>query len=129
MRRILLDTHIFLWMQFESEKLSKNLGELLKRGDVSWYLSQVSVLEIQIKYNLGKLPLPTAPGEWLQQLIKDSGLEFRALSNEATFMLGKLPDLHRDPFDRLLISTALTEGWEIATVDEQLQHYPVRTVS
>ncbi|HKJ91421.1 MAG TPA: type II toxin-antitoxin system VapC family toxin [Oceanipulchritudo sp.] len=128
MRRILLDTHIFLWMQFESEKLSTNLAGLLKRGDVNWYLSQVSVLEIQIKHSLGKLQLPAAPGEWLPGLIEKSGLEFRPLSNEAIFMLSKLPDLHRDPFDRLLVSTALTEGWEIATADYQLKKYPVRTL-
>jgi PIN domain nuclease of toxin-antitoxin system len=104
-------------MQFESAKLSTNLTGLLKREDVNWYLSQVSVLEIQIKHSLGKLSLPEAPGEWLPGLIDKSGLEFRKLSNEAIFMLGKLPDLHREPFDRLLIFTALTEGWEIATID------------
>lgn len=43
-------------------------------------------------------------------------------------MLGKLPFTHRDPFDRLLISTALVEGWEIATVDEMFEKYPVRIV-
>lgn len=129
MRQILLDTHIFLWMQFESEKLSENLVSLLRRADVKWYLSQVSVLEIQIKHDLGKLALPEVPGRWLPQLIEDSGLEFQPLSNEAIFMLGKLPGLHRDPFDRLLVATALTKGWEIATVDEQLECYPVRTVS
>lgn len=129
MRRILLDTHIFLWMQFESEKLSANLMGLLKRKDVKWYLSQVSILEIQIKHSLGKLALSGAPGEWLPGLIEKSGLDFRPISNEAIFMLGKLPNLHRDPFDRLLVSTALTEGWEIATVDEQVKRYPVRTLS
>lgn len=128
MRRILLDTHIFLWMQFESERLSDNLSRLLKREDIRWYLSQVSILEIQIKHSLGKLPLPEAPGEWLPGVVEKSGLEFRLLGNEAIFMLGKLPDLHRDPFDRLLISTALTEGLEIATVDQQVQRYPVRTL-
>jgi len=129
MRQILLDTHIFLWMQFESKRLSENLTSLLRREDVKWYLSQVSVLEIQIKHDLGKLVLPEAPQRWLPQLIEDSGLEFYPLSNEAIFMLGKLPGLHRDPFDRLLVATALTEGWEIATVDVQLESYPVRTVS
>lgn len=129
MRRILLDTHIFLWMQFESGKLSRNLTALLKREDVNWCLSQVSALEIQIKHSLGKLSLPEGPSEWLPGLIEKSGLEFRTLSNEAIFMLGKLPDLHRDPFDRLLISTALTEGLEIATIDSQVKRYPVRTVS
>jgi len=129
MRRILLDTHIFLWMQFESEKLSDYLMGLLKSGNVNWYLSQVSVLEIQIKHSLGKLPLPEAPVEWLPELIERSGLQFCPISNEAIFMLGKLPDLHRDPFDRLLISTALTEGWEMATIDHQVRQYPVRAVS
>lgn len=129
MRRVLLDTHIFLWMQFESGRLSDNLVRLLKREDIKWYLSQVSVLEIQIKHTLGKLQLPDVPGEWLPGLIEKCGLEFRPLSNEAIFMLGKLPELHRDPFDRLLVSTALTEGWEMATVDEQVKRYPVRTLS
>ncbi|HKJ91243.1 MAG TPA: type II toxin-antitoxin system VapC family toxin [Oceanipulchritudo sp.] len=129
MRRILLDTHIFLWLQFESEKLSDNLLALLKSGDVNWYLSQVSVLEIQIKHSLGKLPLPEAPAEWLPELIGKSGLQFCPISNEAIFMLGKLPNLHRDPFDRLLISTALTEGWEIATIDHRVRQYPIRAVS
>lgn len=129
MRNILLDTHIFLRMQFESEKLSKNLTGLFKKDDINWILSQVSILEIQIKHQLGKLPLPDAPAEWLPGLIEDSGLEYRHLSNEAIFMLGKLPGLHRDPFDRLLVSTALTEGYEIATIDPQIRGYPVRTVS
>lgn len=40
-----------------------------------------------------------------------------------------LPDLHRDPFDRLLVATALTEGWEMATVDKQVKRYPVRALS
>ena len=129
MRRILLDTHIFLWMQFETGKLSNNIVNLLNRDDVNWYLSQISVLEIQIKYSLGKLAFAEPPGEWLAALIERSGVEFRLLSNEAIFMLGKLPGLHRDPFDRLLVATALTEGWEIATVDQQITRYPVRIVS
>lgn len=128
MRRILLDTHVFLWMQFESKKLSANLTDLLKRDEVSWHFSQVSLLEIQIKYDLGKFSLPEAPGGWLVELVEKSGLAYHPLNNEAIFMLGKLPDIHRDPFDRLLVATALTEGWEIATVDEQIEKYPVRTV-
>lgn len=129
MRRILLDTHIFLWMQFETGKLSDTIVNLLNRDDVNWYLSQISVLEIQIKHSLGKLAFPEPAGEWLPALIERSGVEFRLLSNEAIFMLAKLPGLHRDPFDRLLVATALTEGWEIATVDQQMTRYPVRIVS
>ncbi len=129
MRQILLDTHVFLWMQFASGKLSDNLQELLQREDVRWHLSQVSLLEIQIKTGVGKLNLPASPEKILPRLIRESGVAYHPLSDAAIFMLGKLPEVHGDPFDRLLIATALTEGWEIATLDPQFEAYPVRTLS
>jgi PIN domain nuclease of toxin-antitoxin system len=128
MRDILLDTHVFLWTQFEPSKLSPKIKGLLTSDEVRWHLSQISILEIQIKYQTGKLPLPQSPSELLPDLIKQSNLAFHHIGNEAIFMLGKLPPAHRDPFDRLLISTALVEGWEIATVDEMFEKYPVRIV-
>jgi PIN domain nuclease of toxin-antitoxin system len=96
---------------------------------VCWHLSQVSLLEIEIKYDLGKLELPETPQNFLPQLIEDSGLNFHSLENKAIFMLGKLPKLHRDPFDRLLIASALVNGWEIATVDPMFDQYPVQIVT
>ena len=87
------------------------------------------MLEIQIKYDLGKLKLPDTPQKFLPDLIQDSGLNFHTLENKAIFMLGKLPKLHRDPFDRLLIASALVKGWEIATVDRIIDQYPVQTVN
>ena len=87
------------------------------------------MLEIQIKYDLGKLELPETPQNFLPQLIEDSGLNFHPLENKAIFMLGKLPQLHRDPFDRLLIASALVNGWEIATVDTIFDQYPVQIVT
>lgn len=128
MRSILLDTHVFLWSQFETGKLSKGLLALFEDQEVRWYISQVSVWETQIKFDLGKLPLPAPPVRFLPQLIKESGIQFERLSNEAIFMLGKLPEVHRDPFDRLLIATALVNGWEVATVDPIIEKYPVRIV-
>lgn len=129
MREILLDTHIFLWSQFESEKLPAGIKDLLQSEAARWHLSQVSLLEIQIKFGLGKLQLPFAPGRVLPNLIEEAGFIFHSLSNEAIFMLSKLPSAHRDPFDRLLIATALVGGWEIATVDRAFDDYPVRTLS
>ena len=128
MRDILLDTHIFLWSQFELGKLSAELRRLFEQTDIRWHVSQVSFLEIEIKYGLGKLPLPLPPARILPKLIEESGFCFHVLSNDAIFMLGKLPSAHRDPFDRLLVASALTRGWEIATVDPQFDAYPVRTV-
>ena len=128
MRDILLDTHVFLWTQFEPGRLSANLRTLLGLEDVRWHLSQISVWEIQVKYSLGKLTLAESPEKILPRLIEESGLAFHTLDNDAIFMLGKLPEIHRDPFDRLLIATALCSGWEIATADAQIARYPVRTV-
>jgi PIN domain nuclease of toxin-antitoxin system len=128
MRHLLLDTHIFLWSQFAPSKLSPKLSALFSSEDACWHLSQVSVLEIQVKYDLGKLELPETPQNFLPELIQDSGLNFHHLENKAIFMLGKLPRLHRDPFDRLLIASALVNGWEIATVDHIFDQYPVQTV-
>lgn len=129
MRDLLIDTHIFLWSQFELAKLSKELLALRSLPDVRWHLSQVSVWEIQIKYDLGKLPLPEAPGKLLPNLIKDSGFAFQMLQNEAIFMLGKLPAVHRDPFDRMLIATAIVNGWEVVTNDARFEDYPIRTLN
>ena len=128
MRHLLLDTHVFLWSQFAPSKLSPKLAELFAAEDVCWHLNQISVLEIQIKYDLGKLELPETPQKFLPGLIQDSGLNFHPLENKAIYMLGKLPQLHRDPFDRLLIASALVKGWEIATVDRIFDQYPVQIV-
>jgi PIN domain nuclease of toxin-antitoxin system len=129
MRHLLLDTHIFLWSQFAPSNLSPKLAALFAAEDVCWHLSQISVLEIQIKYDLGKLELPDPPQKFLPNLIQDSGLNFHPLENKAIYMLGKLPHLHRDPFDRLLIASALVKGWEIATVDTTFDQYPVQIVN
>jgi len=128
MRHLLLDTHVFLWSQFAPSKLTPKLATLFASEDACWHLNQISVLEIQIKYDLGKLELPDTPQKFLPDLIQDSGLNFHSLENKAILMLGKLPQLHRDPFDRLLIASALVNGWEIATVDHIFDQYPVQTV-
>jgi PIN domain nuclease of toxin-antitoxin system len=129
MRNLLIDTHIFLWSQFDPAKLSRELLALRSSPDVRWHLSQVSIWEIQIKFDLGKLPLPEAPWKLLPRLIAESGFAYRTLQNDAIFMLGKLPSVHRDPFDRMLIATAIVNGWEVVTNDDRFEAYPVRTLN
>ena len=128
MRDILLDTHVLLWTQFDTTHLSPRLKDLLNSKEVRWHISQVSMLEVQIKHDLGKITLPAAPSEWFPQIVQRAGFVFHPLFNEAIYMLGKLPGHHRDPFDRLLISTALVRGWEIATADRIFDKYPVQAV-
>ncbi len=128
MKTILLDTHLFLWMQHAPEKLPPKVAALLKSDQVRWVLSQISVWEIQVKFDIGKLQLPNPPEECLPPIIDRSGIAYQSLQNSAIFMLSKLPMLHRDPFDRLLIATGIVNGWTLATRDEQIRKYPVQTI-
>ena len=129
MKNYLLDTQVFLWMQNEPEKLSKNLNRHLRAKDIRWHLSQITIWEIQVKYDLGKLYLPTAPKDCIPEVIEKAGLAYQPLQDEAIFMLGKLPAINRDPFDRLLAATSIVNGWTLATVDSKLKEYPLQTIS
>lgn len=91
-----------------------------------WIFHQVSLWEIQIKYGMGKLSLPRAPEDFLPGAIAQSGMKRRYIEDEGIFFLGKVPAYHNDPFDRLLIAHAMLHGWEFATVDGQIEKYPLR---
>lgn len=91
------------------------------------FFSQVSLLEIQIKAALGKLQLDF-PVANIPDLAERSGLTVLPLSNAAIFTLPKLPTVHRDPFDRLLICEAIQEGVPLVTPDEVIRRYPVRVL-
>lgn len=126
--KILLDTHIFLWFISGDSRLSTNLRDSIRDLDNKIYLSVVSVWESIVKYYLGKLPLPEPPEKYLpkqRQLHQISSLDI----NESTVIqLAKLPPLHRDPFDRILIFQALHNGLKIATVDAAVRAYPVSVI-
>lgn len=126
MRTALLDTHVALWLLTDDRRLPSAIRAAAARGDTNFVFHQVSLWEVQIKYDLGRLPLPQAPAAFLRQAIRDSGLGYAEIEDEGIFMLGKLPDWHRDPFDRLLVAHAAVHGWELATVDETVMRYPIR---
>lgn len=122
---ILLDTCVFLWMLDDEEKLSTAAREAIEDGSNSLFFHQASAWEIQIKYQLGKLLLQSPPRELVNRGLKSYGVETVPLRDEAIWHLQKLPDIHRDPFDRLLIAHALTEGLKFATPDPRIHRYPV----
>lgn len=91
------------------------------------FLSSVSTWEISIKYALGRLPLPEPPDQFIPSQRKLHGIERLPLEEEATFYLLKLPEYHRDPFDRMLVCQAIVHGLTILTPDELINQYPART--
>ena len=123
--RILLDTHIFLWFISGDTQLSTNVRDAIRDPDNEVYLSAVSIWETIVKYQLGKLLLPEHPEMYLPKQRDLHQIASLALDESSVIQLAKLPQLHRDPFDRMLICQALENGLTIATVDTAVRAYSV----
>ncbi len=125
-KNYLLDTQIALWIMLEDNKIDENKfrNRFIDSG-ASLIFHQVSTWEIQIKYTIGKLTLPERPESFLLKSVSDSGFSYESIDDKAIFFLDKLPDYHKDPFDRLLIAHAAVNGWTIITADQSFDKYPV----
>lgn len=121
--RLLLDTHAFVWAASQPGRLPEQLRRDLADSANEVLLSAASVWEIAIKRRLGKIVFAPVTERRLSTLRLGSlpiGLDH---AEEA----GELPDLHRDPFDRMLVAQARVEGLTIATRDPQVRAYDVQT--
>jgi PIN domain nuclease of toxin-antitoxin system len=126
--RILLDTVTFLWAVSAAPELSDQARELFVDPDNEIYLSSVSSWEIVVKHSLGKLPLPEPPAKFIPMQRKQHGIDALSLDEETTLYLTRLPGLHRDPFDRMLVCQAVVQHLVILTPDELINQYAVRTI-
>lgn len=126
--KILLDTHIFLWFISGDTRLSTDIRDAIRDSDNEVYLSAISIWEAIIKYQLGKLPLPEHPETYLPRQRDLHQISSLVLDESSVIQLAKLPSLHRDPFDRMLICQALQNGLTIATVDPAVRAYPVSII-
>lgn len=124
--RLLLDTSTFLWIITDAPKLSARARELFLDPGNEVYLSSVSVWEMAIKYVMGRLPLPEPPERFVPSQRELHGIEPLPLDEEAALHLARLPLLHKDPFDRMLICQAIVHGLAILTPDTLINQYPVR---
>lgn len=126
--RILLDTHIFLWFISGDAQLSTSLRDSIRNPGNEVYLSAVSIWEVIVKYQLSKLPLPETPETYLPKQRDLHQIASLGLNESSVVQLAKLPPLHRDPFDRMLICQALENKLTIATVDTAIRAYAVSTM-
>ncbi|HBH54427.1 MAG TPA: PIN domain nuclease [Planctomycetaceae bacterium] len=127
--KLLLDTHVFLWYISADPKLPERFRLAIQKPDNEVYLSAASIWEAVIKHGLGKLPLPGPPAQYLSQQRKAHGIASLPILEEAVQCLVELPQIHRDPFDRILIAQALHHGLTIVTVDPDVGAYPVVLLS
>jgi PIN domain nuclease of toxin-antitoxin system len=124
--RVLLDTHIFLWLVTGAPKLPREVVEAVRDPDSEIFLSPVSVWEAVVKYRLGKLSLPGAREVYLPDQRRRHRIKSLPLDETSVTRLGALPSLHRDPFDRILICQALEHDLLLATDDTLVRTYPVK---
>ena len=123
--RLLLDTHVFLWLLAEPERLGAQLA-LVEDPAVELLVSAVSSWEIAIKHGLGRLPLPEPPERYVPDRIRAIGATPLAIEHRHALAVAALPALHGDPFDRLLVAQAKLLDIEILTADPAIARYPVR---
>ena len=122
--KLLLDTHIFLWELSEPNRLSKKQIAAMEDPINRVYLSSISITEIAIKASLGKLELSFDPIDAAER----SGFEMLDFSAKDALLLKDLPFHHRDPFDRMLITQAISRKLIFVTQDSLIDPYDCRTL-
>ena len=122
--KYLLDTHTLIWLIEASSKVSMEIRENLKFSGNLTFLSSASLWEIALKTSIGKLELKL-PFDKLLSDLRNTDIIILQLEDDYLRNLTNLPRIHKDPFDRLLISTAIVEGLTIITADENIQKYDV----
>ena len=122
---LLLDTHVLVWAAISPEKLSEKVTNLILSKDSNLFLSPVSLWEIAIKNNIGKADIDF---NTLLRHVPILDAKIIQMENEHFTVLLNLPVIHKDPFDRYLISLAIKETLTIITADENIQKYDVSWV-
>jgi PIN domain nuclease of toxin-antitoxin system len=124
--RLLLDTHAFLWFITADPKLSTTAEQVIRDRANTPLLSIASVWEIAIKVNQGRLPLPQPLDRFIPQQLQINRVSILPIELQHTYEIARMPLHHRDPFDRLLISQAISEGIPLVSTDRAFDDYPVK---
>ena len=125
--KYLLDTHALIWYFEDSSDMSIKVANLIDDPICQKFISVTSLWEIAIKSNIGKLNMQLSFNTLLD-VIESSELSILPVKNDHLKGLSKLPFIHKDPFDRLLISTAIVEKITLITIDENIRKYDVSWV-
>ncbi|MCC5843199.1 MAG: type II toxin-antitoxin system VapC family toxin [Verrucomicrobia bacterium] len=121
MKEVLLDTCVFLWLALQPEKIPPKAASHLNDTRNPRLLSQVSVLEMVLKYRAGKLPLPMPPEAWIPSRLAFFCVNEIPLPDAVIYQSRHLPSEHADPFDRLIAAQALARGSILLSSDRKLR--------
>jgi PIN domain nuclease of toxin-antitoxin system len=126
--KLLLDTCTFLWLAGGGRSLSPTAAQSVRDPSNEVFLSAVSSWEIVVKHRMGRLQLPESPDRLIPTERRLRGIAALAFDEDSALQGLRLPHLHRDPFDRLLIAQAIALGLAIVTPDPLIAQYPVRVI-
>ena len=125
--RLILDTCTFLWLASAEHRLSETARARIADPANEVFLSAVSAWEIAVKHGLGRLALPQrlSPREFIPEALHRHGVESLAIGELDSFDLARLPPLHTDPFDRMLVCQAIANQMAILTPNPRIAQYPI----
>jgi PIN domain nuclease of toxin-antitoxin system len=121
--KCLLDTHLLLWASAQSDRLSDAARLLLEDEQNELIYSAASIWEVSIKFALGRKDFNVDPN-LLRRGLLDNGYSELKISSEHAVTIRILPPIHKDPFDRLLVAQAVSEGITLLTIDPVVAQYP-----
>jgi PIN domain nuclease of toxin-antitoxin system len=120
----LLDTHTFVWLASDQKELSAKAAVAIKKDLDSLFISVVTAWEIALLYKKGRLHLALPPPEFVERAIRHHGVQELPLTRELSMASVLLPDIHNDPFDRILVAEALQYRCRLVTKDAKIPLYP-----
>ena len=121
--KLLLDTHLLLWAAGNPERLSSKAKDLLEDAENLLLFSSASLWEVAIKASLGRDDFDVDP-RMLRRGLLDNGYAELPINSLHAVSIDSLPEIHKDPFDRLLLAQAICEGITLLTSDARLAKYP-----
>ena len=129
MKTILLDTHLLLWTALCPERLSNDARNILSNEQIALVFSVASIWEVVIKRGLGRTDF-TVDARLLRRGLLDNRYRELMITSEHAVTIDTLPQIHRDPFDRILVAQAIVEGITLLTADPVVARYqgPVHLV-
>jgi PIN domain nuclease of toxin-antitoxin system len=126
--RILVDTHAFLWAISADQRYQGAMRQAMENGENELYLSVASIWEILIKSGMGKLTLPKPTAEFIAAEMFKNRVRRMGIQASHLAALEKLPPLHKDPFDRMLVAQAKAEGIALVSTDEAFAAYGINII-
>jgi PIN domain nuclease of toxin-antitoxin system len=126
--KLLLDTCTFLWIVDQRERVTDRVVHLYQSAENEVYLSVASAWEIAAKHSAGRLSLAESPERFVPGQREAHGIVSLPIDEESALHTSRLPLLHRDPFDRILVGQAIVHGMTILTSDRLITQYPARTL-